>query len=287
MPSMTLTCCICKEPMYRSKKSRPQGEAAHNRCRRDTILTHGEGAYNKGCRCDACRAGKNEAMRLYAARRKERDGIGPGGQLRRKARGIDPGAVVACFICKEPLVNVRTVQGRYPLHKKCKTGAPEWIRRGRDNPRRAQFQARIDKAAVGTTGGMRVFTGGACAWCGDDFVGLGRTCSKACSANLKYARRSSGVAFKISPKARNAIYERDGWVCQLCSNPVNPTLHYLDDWSATLDHIIPQSRMLIPDHSPSNLRLAHRWCNSARGDGSNMTEAEFRARIDSLWEVAA
>lgn len=23
-----------------------------------------------------------------------------------------------------------------------------------------------------------------------------------------------------------------------------------------------------PDHSPANLRLAHRWCNSVRGDES-------------------
>jgi 5-methylcytosine-specific restriction endonuclease McrA len=47
---------------------------------------------------------------------------------------------------------------------------------------------------------------------------------------------------------------------------VDITLHYFHPLSATLDHIIPQSHMLIPDHSDRNLRLAHRSCNSARGD---------------------
>ena len=280
-PSVSgLTCVVCAGPMVKSRTSKPQGEAAHNKCRQSTVVSHGEGGYKKGCRCGVCRGSINEKMREYAARRKERDGIGPTGQLRRKARGLEPDVVVECFICKEPLQRISSSLGRYPLHKKCKDVAPDWVRRGRDNPRPAQFQAKIDKAAAGTSGGGRVFTCGGCAWCGEYFVGVGRTCSKACSVSAKFKRRSSGVSFSISPRVRLEIYERDNWTCQLCENPVSKDLHYLDNWAPSLDHIIPQSHMLIPDHSPSNLRLAHRWCNSARGDGSNMTEDAFMARID-------
>jgi 5-methylcytosine-specific restriction endonuclease McrA len=70
----------------------------------------------------------------------------------------------------------------------------------------------------------------------------------------------------VPPQVRLAIYERDGWVCQLCHEPVDPDLDQSDVWGATLDHIECQSWALIPDHRPTNLRLAHRWCNSARGD---------------------
>lgn len=108
---------------------------------------------------------------------------------------------------------------------------------------------------------------------------LGRYCSDKCKTSAGLKKRSSGNTFKISPKKRREIYVRDGWTCQLCAHPVNADEHYLSDYAASLDHIIPQALQLVPDHSPSNLRLVHRWCNSSRGDGSNMSDAEFRRRV--------
>lgn len=71
----------------------------------------------------------------------------------------------------------------------------------------------------------------------------------------------------INPVRRQAIYVRDGWVCQLCFEPVDRTLdHQIDPMGATLDHIDCQSWTDNPDHSNENLRLAHRSCNSARGN---------------------
>ena len=64
---------------------------------------------------------------------------------------------------------------------------------------------------------------------------------------------------------RAGVYERDGWICQLCSKPVDPELDPNDRMAATLDHIECRSWSLIPDDSPANLRLAHRACNSRRG----------------------
>ena len=78
-------------------------------------------------------------------------------------------------------------------------------------------------------------------------------------------RKHDGAHGHFIPRAdRLAIYERDGWACQLCFEPVDKDLHYNDRMAATLDHIEPQSSALIPDHSAENLRLSHRACNSRR-----------------------
>jgi 5-methylcytosine-specific restriction endonuclease McrA len=110
---------------------------------------------------------------------------------------------------------------------------------------------------------------GQCAYCPTYFIGLpgARYCSERCNTNASWKRRYDRRGeFKVTDRIRLAIYERDAYTCQICSEPVDTTLHYHDRMSATLDHIIPQSWMLIPDHSEANLRLAHRGCNSARGD---------------------
>jgi len=68
----------------------------------------------------------------------------------------------------------------------------------------------------------------------------------------------------VSRKVRLGVYERDGWICQLCGEPVDPNLHPNHRYGATLDHIVCQSWTNEPDHSPANLRLSHRTCNSRR-----------------------
>lgn len=85
------------------------------------------------------------------------------------------------------------------------------------------------------------------------------------SLSRKYRRVGSKDQF-ISRADRLAIYERDQWTCQLCRGPVDPTLTGRDRLGATLDHIEPRSLALIVDDSSANLRLAHRSCNSARGN---------------------
>lgn len=60
------------------------------------------------------------------------------------------------------------------------------------------------------------------------------------------------------------IFERDGWVCQLCTRPIDPTLRYPDLMSASLDHAVPLS--LGGAHTRANCRATHFTCNVARGN---------------------
>lgn len=110
---------------------------------------------------------------------------------------------------------------------------------------------------------------GPCGWCGTLFVGppFARYCAKTCAANASWKRKYDLRGdFNPTPRLRKFICERDGWTCQICGEAVDPDAKYLDKGYATLDHIIPQSLQLIPDHSASNLRLAHMVCNARRGN---------------------
>lgn len=135
-----------------------------------------------------------------------------------------------------------------------------------DHPR-PQREREVELPRIG-----RVFIQGDCAWCGTPFTrclprGTHTTvCSNRCAARAAKARRELVRGrFDIPARRRQAIYQRDGWVCQLCREDVDPTLGPNDKWAASLDHIECQSRALVPDHSDANLRLAHRMCNSIRG----------------------
>lgn len=122
----------------------------------------------------------------------------------------------------------------------------------------------------------------ACEWCRREFTpnpnGVQRFCSGRCKQQSndrrKYERRGK---FCPTLTFRLSLYERDGWRCQLCLDPVDRDAHYLDNWAPSLDHIVPRS-MGGSDHA-DNLRTTHRWCNVIRSDATN----ELRV---SLFEVA-
>lgn len=128
-----------------------------------------------------------------------------------------------------------------------------------------------------------IFASGVCPWCGEWFTHdtrvtgtLSRFCSPRCSKRHHKAesRRRRGQ-FAVTRQRRLALYERDGWTCQLCGEPVDRLLPATDMWAASLDHIECQSWALVPDHSDANLRLVHRMCNSVRGDRDDAIERNF------------
>lgn len=68
----------------------------------------------------------------------------------------------------------------------------------------------------------------------------------------------------IPDRLRAEVYERDEWVCQICTEPVDGELvGSLSIWRPSIDHVVPRSAG--GDEAPANLRLAHFWCNAVRG----------------------
>ncbi|WP_366139763.1 HNH endonuclease [uncultured Modestobacter sp.] len=59
------------------------------------------------------------------------------------------------------------------------------------------------------------------------------------------------------------IFERDGWICQLCTAQVDPALKWPDLQSASLDHVVPLAAN--GQHSRDNTQLAHWLCNVRKG----------------------
>ena len=154
----------------------------------------------------------------------------------------------------------------------CKRHRAEKRERDRRNAaRRREFEARMAKVAAGSTGGRRVWVQGDCLVCGEPFTSPGaasRYCSRECRATARAAR--SWVSFE----ERRTVYVRDGWACQICGEQTSKRYAHDDPWSPTLDHIVPRSHG--GTDALENLRLAHLWCNSVRGDLSHYTDRDLR-----------
>lgn len=204
-------------------------------------------SYKSGCRCDECREWTRLAMRKYVARVKERDGITP----TQKARPAKPKTCASCG---------KAIKGRV-VSTYCKP-CGDRIRDAHDRARR-----RLAKASRGTSSNPAwPWVQGVCAYCDTYFVRKNTPspyCSTACR---KKDQPKKHAAVKVTRKQRLAIYERDGWVCQICGDRVDRGADTQSQMAASLDHIEPRSWALIPDDRPSNLRLAHRICNSTRRD---------------------
>jgi len=60
------------------------------------------------------------------------------------------------------------------------------------------------------------------------------------------------------------IAKRDKYKCHICRKRVNMNLDNTHKYSPTMDHLIPIS--FGGDHTYANIRLAHRTCNSSKGN---------------------
>ena len=61
------------------------------------------------------------------------------------------------------------------------------------------------------------------------------------------------------PYTNSYIFERDGWICQICGQKINRRLKYPSPRSGSIDHIIPLSKG--GNDSPMNVQAAHLRCN--------------------------
>lgn len=85
------------------------------------------------------------------------------------------------------------------------------------------------------------------------------------AATARHARRqrmigTDGSVDRIDPLA---IYERDGWTCQLCQGSIDPALRHPHAESSSLDHRLP----LVAGgrHTEDNVWTAHLRCNIRKG----------------------
>ena len=154
---------------------------------------------------------------------------------------------------EQPCEPCRLAWNEVTRERLAKLRASGWVRP--DRPARLGPVARMGK--------------GACGKCGKEI----RTASDdpMCA---ECRRLDPGRTIPISRADRLAIYERDGWTCGICLESVDPAAQPNTTWDATLDHIVPRSKG--GTHATENLRLAHRWCNSARNDESYYTDADFQ-----------
>lgn len=120
-----------------------------------------------------------------------------------------------------------------------------------------------------------------CEQCAAGFLARPDNAGRFCSVDCANAHQGgSGTRpprpdrFRVSESRRVAIYERDGWTCQICREAVDRTASPTGPWFPSLDHITPRSHGGSDDDD--NLRLTHRWCNSVRGNLSHYTDADLQ-----------
>lgn len=79
----------------------------------------------------------------------------------------------------------------------------------------------------------------------------------------RHKRRALMLDAYVEDVVSSEIFERDSWVCGICSKPIDPNLEWPDPMSASLDHIVPLAAG--GKHERTNCQAAHYGCNSRKG----------------------
>ncbi|WP_413787905.1 HNH endonuclease [Streptomyces anulatus] len=75
------------------------------------------------------------------------------------------------------------------------------------------------------------------------------------------------------------VHTRDGWTCQLCREPIDPSTTWPHSKSPSIDHIIPLSRG--GSHTMANVQSAHLGCNSSKGDKLSKVTEVLRSKAQT------
>lgn len=110
-------------------------------------------------------------------------------------------------------------------------------------------------------------------------------CSTLCSRSVvEQRRRGRKGSAPVEIIAPADIFERHGWICIVCDEPVDPALGDGHLRMASIDHVIPVASPDYPGHIASNLGLAHLQCNARK---RHRSLAEIRRIIAAERLVAA
>lgn len=123
---------------------------------------------------------------------------------------------------------------------------------------------------------VRQFVSGVCVDCGDTFTVVrgwwhgSQRCKRCTTKRWKCGDplgRAQLYGVDYEPIEPEAIFDRDGWTCQLCRSKVRPwTPGTIDLLAATIDHIVPMARG--GGHLESNVQCACWSCNVRKGAGA-------------------
>ncbi|MFG2748022.1 HNH endonuclease [Streptomyces xanthophaeus] len=119
------------------------------------------------------------------------------------------------------------------------------------------------------TRGVR-FVSARCRHCSESYIVVGQYessyCSRRCNrAYHKAQRRAQQRNARYEVIKRAAVFERDDWRCHLCGQEVRrKAADGYHPANPTIDHVVPLS--LGGDHVMANLRTAHAFCNSLKGN---------------------
>ena len=114
-----------------------------------------------------------------------------------------------------------------------------------------------------------------CKVCGQWFYGKNKcscVCSDECQRKIdnhrwslkKEIRRRKAQTKETKTITLQKLFDRDGGICWICGKPCDINAHYNSNNYPSVDHLIPISKGGKDEWS--NIRLAHRGCNSRRGN---------------------
>lgn len=75
-------------------------------------------------------------------------------------------------------------------------------------------------------------------------------------------RRALKRGVEHEPYIDTYIFERDGWICQVCGQKINKRLKWPHPRSKSIDHIIPMSKG--GSNAPINVQATHLRCNLSK-----------------------
>lgn len=113
-----------------------------------------------------------------------------------------------------------------------------------------------------------------CAECGKEIPMTrknSRFCSKKCNRKLHHRLREIQKRNTLETNGQidwdislNKLYKRDRGLCYLCGERVDMNADSNSNWYGSIDHVIPVAKG--GTHTWNNIKLAHRYCNSAKRD---------------------
>jgi 5-methylcytosine-specific restriction endonuclease McrA len=172
-------------------------------------------------------------------------------------RGWKPVQRPPCRMCGGPISGTRN---RLCSAECTKAAATAWVRANRPASER---------------------TSKTCRHCGTAFTGYDNAlyCAPECTKRAAKTRRKARQhGAYIEDVWRAKVYERDGYVCQLCRKPIKRDAVVPHPKAGTLDHVLPLA--VGGTHEYANVQTAHFMCNSVKGAG----DAQLVLALDAYGE---